>query len=138
PVLHRVAAGASLPREGEQAEAARRAAGRLRSQLLEGRDVDWLFSAASGADDDPAVEVRVVSDATAREVLDDEIRSAVVSLVSLLRRHRPWDRLAVTLTARQRTRLAVTVVATGGCAVRAAHDPAVDTPARRLDAHPRV
>ncbi len=135
PVLQHVATGASIPLDVDHAEAARRAAARLRSQLLEGRDVDWLFSATSGPDHDPAVEVRVVSDAGAREVLDDEIRSAVVSLVSLLRRHRPWDRLAVTLTARHRTQLAVTVVATGDCAVRAARDPAVDTAARRLGAH---
>jgi hypothetical protein len=135
PVLQHVASGASIPLDVEHAEAARRAAARLRSQLLEGRDVDWLFSATSGPDDDPAIEVRVVSDAGAREVLDDEIRSAIASLVSLLRRHRPWDRLAVTLTARQRTQLAVTVVATGDCAVRAARDPAVDTAVRRLGAH---
>ena len=134
PVLQHVADGAAIPLDSEHADAARRAAARLRSQLLEGRDVEWLLSATADNEDDPSLEVRVVTDATAQEMIDDEIRSAVGSLVSLLRRHRPWERLAVTLTARQATALAVTVVATGDCAAAAVRDPAIETAARRLGA----
>jgi hypothetical protein len=77
-------------------------------------------------------EVQVLSDPVARGQLDDETRSAVGSLVGLLRRHRPWDRIAVTITAREQFELAVTVVATGERAESAGIDPAVDTAARRL------
>jgi hypothetical protein len=151
PVLRYVIAGAPIPLDVEHADAARRAAARLRSQLLEGRDVAWLLSGSR--DDDPVIEVRVVSDAGARRVLDDDLRSALASLVSLLRRHQPWDQFAVTLTARQPQTprdhaqthnvtiqpgqpsiLAVTVVATGDCIDAVARDPAIHTAARRLGA----
>jgi hypothetical protein len=135
PVLRHAGSGAPIPLDAEHAEAARLAAARLRSQLLAGREVGWLLSGATGRvgqDDDVAVEVQVVTDAAARQVLDDDLRSAVASLVSLLRRHRPWNQLAVTLTARQRSGLAITVVATGDCAVVAARDPAIQTAVQRL------
>jgi hypothetical protein len=138
PVLQHVVDGAALPLDAEHAEAARRAAARLRSQLLAGRDVDWLFWPAAGSAEesleDQVVDVRVVSDSTVRPVLDDEIKADVGSLVGLLRRHRPWERVAVTLTIRQDEELSVTVVATGDCARVAAVDPAIDTAAHRLAA----
>jgi hypothetical protein len=139
PVLQHVVDGAALPLDAEHAESARRAAARLRSQLLAGRDVDWLFWPATGSDvdqlvDDHVVDVRLVSDSPVRQVLDDKIKAEVGSLVGLLRRHRPWERVAVTLTTRLDRELSVTVVATGDCARVAAADPAIDTAARRLAA----
>jgi hypothetical protein len=139
PVLKHVADGAALPLDAEHAEAARRSAARLRSQLLAARDVDWLFWPATGSGgdqllDDQVVDVRVVSDSDVRQVLDDEIKADVGSLVGLLRRHRPWERVAVTLTARKDSHLSVTVVATGDCARAAAADPAIEIAARRLSA----
>jgi hypothetical protein len=131
PVLGYVAAGAQLPLDTEHAAGAARAAARLRAQLLAGRDLDWLLRSA-GSDDDEMLDVQVLSDPVARTRMDDETRSAVGSLVGLLRRHRPWDRLAVTITAREQLDLAVTVVATGARAGSAGADPAVDTAARRL------
>lgn len=149
PLLQHVVQGAAIPLDAERAESARLAAARLRSQLLEGRDVAWLLAAtdgpdgldspdgldgSDGPDDDPVVEVRVVTDNVARRLLDGDLRSAIASLVGLLRRHRPWDQVAVTLTGRQESELVITVVATGDCAVRAAQDRAIETAARRLGA----
>ena len=133
-MLHEVVAGAALPLNAAAAEAARQAAARLRSQLLQGRDVDWLLSASAALAGDPAFEVGVVSDDAARQLLDDEIRSDVGSLVGLLRRHQPWERVTVTLTARRQDQLSVTVVATGACGNRAARDPAIGSAAGRLGA----
>jgi hypothetical protein len=135
PVLEYVAAGARLPLDREHAAGAARAADRLRAELLAGRDLDWLLrSAGTGSPEDEMVDVQVLSDPVARRRLDDETRSAVGSLVGLLRRHRPWDRMAVTITAREDLELAVTVVATGAGAGPAGADPAVETAARRLGA----
>jgi hypothetical protein len=132
PVLSHVVAGAPLPLDAEHAAAAGRAAARLRAQLLAGRELDWLLR-STGSDDD-AIDVQVISDPQARRLMDDETRSAVGSLVGLLRRHRPWDAMAVTLTARESVELSVTVVATGERAEAAGADPAVQTAARRLGA----
>lgn len=135
PVLGYVVGGAALPLDPEHAATAGRAATRLRSQLLAGRELDWLLRSA-GPEDDGVVDVQVLSDPVARRQLDDETRSAVGSLVGLLRRHRPWEQMAVTLTAREtagvQAELAVTVVATGEGAAAAGTDPAVHTAARRL------
>lgn len=134
PVLTYVVAGAPLPLDAEHAAGAARAAERLRAQLVAGRDLDWLLrSAGSGEDegDDAGFDIQVLSDPMARRQLDDETRSAVGSLVGLLRRHRPWERMAVTITA-QPLELAVTVVASGERAEAAGADPAVNTAARRL------
>lgn len=57
---------------------------------------------------------------------------AVGSLVGLLGRHRPWDQLAVTITARADLEPAVTVVAAGEQAPAAGADLAVGTAAGRL------
>jgi hypothetical protein len=131
PILTHVVAGARLPLDPEHASAAARAADRLRAQLLAGRELDWLLrSASSGAEAGP--DVQVLSDPMAKQQLDDETRSAVSSLVGLLRRHQPWDRMAVTLTSQTPLELAVTVVATGEQATSAGADPAVDIAARRL------
>ena len=130
PVLGHVVAGAPLPLDSEHSAGAGRAANRLRAQLLAGRDLDWLLR-SSGSDDE-AFDVQVLTDPVARRRLDDETRSAVGSLVGLLRRHRPWDQMAVTITARQEHEVAVTVVATGDRAGAAGSDPAVHTAAHRL------
>ena len=130
PVLGYVVAGAPLPLDAEHAAGAARAADRLRAQLLAGRDLDWLLRSADS--DEELIDVQVLSDPVARRRLDDETRSAVGSLVGLLRRHRPWDRMAVTITAQDEQELAVTVVATGERAAAAGSDPAVGTAAGRL------
>jgi hypothetical protein len=130
PVLSHVVAGALLPLDAEHAAAAARAAARLRAQLLAGRELDWLLRSIGS--DDEVIDVQVISDPPARRLMDDETRSAVGSLVGLLRRHRPWDGLAVTITTRESAELSVTVVATGERAESAGADPAVETAARRL------
>jgi hypothetical protein len=136
PVLGHVVGGAPLPLDREHAAGAARAADRLRAQLLAGRDLDWLLRSAGS--DDELSDIQVLSDPQARRQLDDETRSAVGSLVSLLRRHRPWERLAVTITTRDRSGLSVTVVASGDRAAAAGADPAVRTAAQRLGGAPSV
>ena len=131
PVLGYVVGGGPLPLDAGHAAMAARAATRLRSQLLAGRELDWLLRSA-GPEDGEVVDVQVLSDPVARRQLDDETRSAVGSLVGLLRRHRSWEQMAVTITAREPADLAVTVVATGEGAAAAGTDPAVHTAARRL------
>jgi hypothetical protein len=134
PVLRHVVAGAPLPLDAEHAALAARAASRLRAQLLAGRELDWLLRSSGPEDneDGAVVDVQVISDPVARRALDDETRSAVGSLVGLLRRHRGWEQMAVTITAREPAGLAVTVVAIGESAEPAGADPAVHTAARRL------
>jgi hypothetical protein len=136
PLLREVSDGAPLPLDPAATAAARRVSGRLRRELLGGREVDWLLRAEVA--EQPAapqdVDVEVVTGLGASQLMDDETRVALGALVSLLRRHRGWTRMTLTVAGAPDRSLTLALVAHGAAAGAAAQDDAVLAAVRLLGA----
>lgn len=132
PILRDIAEGAPLPLYPERAAAARRVAERLRRELAEGREVDWLLRRQIGADRGDGVDVQVVTGLGASRLLTDEPRAAVAAVVNLLRRHPGWDRITLTMAGAEDGSVALALVAQGEAATVAVQDAAVRAAAAQL------
>ncbi len=141
PLVRDVAEGGPLPLDELTAARARRVSGRLRRELVGGREVDWLLRAQvaapesrdgeDGADGD-AVDVEVVTGLGASQLMTDTTRVALGALVSLLRRHAGWTRMTLTVAGAPDRSLMLALVAHGSAAGPAAADEAVLVALRSL------
>jgi hypothetical protein len=138
PLVRDVAEGGPLPLDELTAARARRVSGRLRRELVGGREVDWLLRAQVAApdgedgEDGDAVDVEVVTGLGASQLMTDTTRVALGALVSLLRRHPGWTRMTLTVAGAPDRSLMLALVAHGPAAGPAAADDAVHVALRSL------
>jgi hypothetical protein len=139
PLIREVADGRELPLDEVTVARARRISGRLRRELVGGREVDWLLRAQVAPDDGAGeagadVDVEVVTGLGAARLMTDETRVALGALVSLLRRHAGWTRMTLTVAGSPDASLMLALVAHGEPAARAHADDAVRAALRPLAA----
>jgi len=138
PLVREVAEGRELPLDEVAVARARRISDRLRRELVGGREIDWLLRAQvagdGGGDGDDQVDVEVVTGLGAARLMSDETRVALGALVSLLRRHRGWTRMTLTVAGAPDRSLMLALVAKGEAAAAAHADVAVRAALRPLAA----
>jgi hypothetical protein len=136
PLLREIADGKPLPLDATTTDTARRISGRLRRELVGGREVDWLLRAQVADQGEAAggLDVEVVTGLGASQLMADETRVALGALVSLLRRHSGWTRMTLTVAGAHDRSLMLALVAHGEAAPGAAQDDAVLAALRLLGA----
>jgi hypothetical protein len=132
PLLREVADGRPLPLDDAATAHARRVSDRLRHELVGGREVDWLLR--SQVAEQGGIDVEVVTGLGASQLMTDETRFALGALVSLLRRHKGWSRMTLTVAGAPDRSLTLALVASGENAGDAAADDAVLAALRLLTA----